>query len=105
MTFTEPTTYPYRDRWNDRLVREIPVTGPASYVTGGDPFASADLQRLGLSEVYGVYGILRSSTATMYPVFDYANQKIMYFTTAGAQVGNGTDVSAFAGTLLITGKA
>lgn len=104
MTITEPTTYPYRDRWNDRLVREITVTGPASYVTGGDAFDAATLNRLGLAEVYGVYGILRSGTATMYPVFDYANQKIVYFTTAGAQVTNATDVSAFSGTLLITGK-
>lgn len=97
------TSFPAYDRWNTRLVRELRYTGPASYVTGGDPVNASS--ELGLGEVYGVYGIISSGSAILVPFFDYANQKILWFVpNTGAQVANGVDLSTFSGTLLFTGK-
>lgn len=97
------TSFPARDRLNDRLVREVRYTGPASYVTGGDPVNAAN--ELGMGEVYGVYGGISSGSAVVIPFFDYANQKILWFVpNTGAQVANAVDLSTFSGTLLFTGK-
>lgn len=102
MTLTE-SNFPARDRWNDRLVREEQYTGPASYVTGGDPVNAPT--ELGLGEVFGVYGIISDGSAVRVPFFDYTNQKILWFIpNTGAEVGAGVNLSTFSGTLLFTGK-
>ena len=102
MTLNE-TSFPARDRWNDRLVREVRYTGPASYATGGDPVnASSDL---GMGEVFGVYGIISDGSAVRVPWLDYPNQKILWFIpNTGAQVAGAVNLSTFSGTLLFTGK-
>lgn len=101
MTFSY-TSFPARDRLNDRLVREVIATGPASYTTGGDP---VDADDLGMSEIFGVYGLLTNGTTVILPIWDYTNQKLRFWVTAtDAQVANAVDLSAFTGTLFITGK-
>lgn len=102
MTFVE-SNFPARDRLNSRLVRENVVTGPTSYTTGGDPLdPDGDL---GMSEIFGVYGILTSGSAIRIPVLDYTNQTVRFFIPdTGAEVANGVDLSTFSGTLLFTGK-
>lgn len=102
MTLNE-TSFPARDRWNDRLVREVRYTGPASYATGGDPVNASD--ELGMGEVFGVYGTISDGSAVRVPFFDYANQKILWFVPdTGAEVAGAVDLSTFSGTLLFTGK-
>jgi hypothetical protein len=103
MTLTE-TNFPARERWNDRLVREVQYTGPAAYATGGeDVNAPADL---GMAEVFGVYGaVISDGTDIRVGWFDYANQTIKWYVpNTGAEVANGVDLSTFSGTLLFTGK-
>jgi len=102
MTLTE-TSFPARDRWNDRLVREVRYTGPSSYVAGGDPVNAPT--ELGMGEVFGVYGVIGSGSAVRIAFFDYANQKIQWFIpNTGAEVAGAVDLSTFSGTLLFTGK-
>lgn len=102
MTLTE-SNFPSRDRLNDRLVREVQYTGPASYATGGESVnASADL---GMAEVFGVYGVIGDGSAVRIPFFNYTTQKIQWFIpNTGAEVANAVDLSTFSGTLLFHGK-
>ena len=96
------TVFPVRDRLNDRLVREVPTTGPTSYTTGG---VSVNADSLGLARVFGLYGVLNSGSAYRQPVLVQATQLVQFFVPdTGAEVANGTDLSTFTGTLLITGK-
>ena len=95
------TNFPARDRWNDRLAREVQYTGPASYVAGGDPIAGSDI--LGGGEIYGVYGILSSGSAVRLVFWDYTNQKLQLFVPDTGAEASG-DLSTFSGTLLFTLK-
>lgn len=102
MTFAE-TSFPARDRLNSRMVREVRVTGPASYTTGGDPILPA--ANLGMAEVYGVYGTLSNGSTILGVWLNYATQTlVLYVTSTDAQVANAVDLSGFTGTLLFTGK-
>ena len=101
MTYAAPINFPSRDRLMDRLVREVQASG-GSYVTGGEPI---DAAALGLSFVFGVYGTLSNGSAVLVGNFDFANQRMRWFVpNTGAEVGNGTDLSTYTGTLLITGR-
>ncbi len=117
MTLSE-TSFPARDRLNDRLVRQVRYTGPASYAAGGDPIASADLGALGMGNVYPVVGDIGTvgageirhvggavSTAVRVLHFDYANQKLQWFIpNTGAEVAAAVDLSGFSGVLTFYGK-
>lgn len=102
MTF-DYTKFPVRDRWNDRLIREVVCAGPASYATGGDNLDAAN--QFGFGDVYGVYGQLSDGTTVLQCWWNYTTQRLLMFVTAtGAEVANAVDLSTFVGTLLITGK-
>lgn len=95
--------FPARDRMNDRMIVEAAYTGPASYVTGGDPYvAGSDLP---MGEIYNVLGVISNGTNIRIAVWDYTNQKLMFWDpAAGTQAANGANLSGFTGTLLVTGK-
>ena len=102
INMTSPN-FPARDRWNDRLVMEVQYTGPASYVTGGDPYTPGS--DLPAGEVFGVYGTISDGTSVRTAWWNYATQKLMFFVpNTNVQVANGVDLSTFAGTLLFTCK-
>lgn len=97
------TSFPARDRLNDRLVRQVRYTGPASYATGGDPVNAST--ELGMGEVYFVAGVISNGSAIRIPYFDYTNQKlVMYVPNTGAEVAAAQDLSGFSGTLTFMGK-
>lgn len=100
MTLDE-TKFPARDRWNDRMVRQVRYTGPAAYVAGGDPVNATT--ELGMAEVYAVEGTIGSGTAVRVPFFDYVNQKIQWFVPNTGSEASG-DLSAYSGTLTFYGK-
>lgn len=102
------SSFPARDRMNDRMVRQVRYTGPASYATGGESVnATADL---GMAEVYTVVGEIGNvggavSTAVRVLHFDYANQKLQWFIpNTGAEVAAAVDLSGFSGVLTFYGK-
>ena len=97
------TQFPARDRLNDRLVREVVATGPASYATGGDVLNPTN--DLGMGTVFGVYGVLTDGSAIRIPVLNFTTQAVQfYIPNTGAEVANGVDLSGFSGTLIFTGK-
>ena len=94
------TNFPFRDKLQDRLVREVQYAGPSAYVAGGDPISGSDL---GCGEIFGVYGTISNGSAVRIPWWDYTNQKLMFFVPdTGAEAAG--DLSAFNGTLLFTCK-
>lgn len=101
MTLTT-TSFPMRDRLNDRMVVEARYAGPAAYVAGGDPVNSAT--ELGMAEVYGAYGLVISNgSAIRVGVFVYSTQKLQWFVpNTGAEASG--DLSAFTGTICFHGK-
>lgn len=95
------TSFPFRDRMNDRLVREVRYAGPAAYVAGGDPISGPT--DLGSGEIFGVYGVISSGSAVRIAFWDYTNQKLQFFVpNTGAEASG--DLSTFSGTLLFTCK-
>lgn len=95
------TNFPFRDRMNDRLVREAQYTGPSSYAAGGDPISGPD--NLGCGEIFGVYGMISSGSAVRIAFWDYTNQKLQFFVPDTGAEASG-NLSTFSGTLLFTAK-
>lgn len=101
MTYSAGTNFPVHEKWMNRMVREVQVTG-GTYATGGEP---VDAEELGLGTIFGVYGTISNGSAVLIPWFDYANQKILFFVpNTGAEVADALDLSGYSGTLLFTGK-
>lgn len=103
MSFTNLNVdWPMRDLTAQAKVASGKITGPASYVTGGDPVTLADL---GLSEVwYWAPMVLTNGTLVILAIYDVVNAKIKYFAMAGTQIANATDLSAYTTTFFVTGK-
>lgn len=72
-------------------------TGPASYVTGGDP-VTPETVRMG--KIYAIAGVVASNGTAAYLLYlngpAGADQTIMWFVAAtGVEVANGVDLSGF----------
>lgn len=101
----------FRDIAGIRERRAFQYTGPASYATGGDPIAAADL---GMSGIEGVNGtIISNGTQVRVIWWDKANGKLMLFKpTTGALAGDpslveetaATNLSGYTGYLEVFGK-
>lgn len=78
-------------------------TGPASYVTGGDPFVAADVKLGTLQHVD--FGIATNGSATRLLTYDRTNGKVMWWVpSTGAEVANAQDMSAYTCTFEAVGK-
>lgn len=84
------------DASTSRLRRIGNYVGPASYVTGGDPFLPADvamgrIEQIDFSTAVNVAGSLFRTL-----VWNPATNKVIWLDiTNGAEIGNGTDLSGF----------
>jgi hypothetical protein len=97
------TNYTFRDRWNDCLVRRARLTGPAAYATGG--IAIANDADFGWGETHTLQGGIFNGTTHYTLHLDYTNQKVLVIdTAAGTEIGNGTNLSAFYGQIVATGR-
>lgn len=69
-------------------------TGPASYVTGGDPLLPGDV-KLGQIDILDFVTAADNPFTTAYNlVYDYVNQKVIWLVqTTGLQVANATNLS------------
>lgn len=103
MTVSE-TSFPARDRLNDRMIRQVRYTGPASYATGGESVNATN--DLGMGEVFAVSGgLIGNGSAVRLVYFDYATQKLqMFVPNTGAEVAAAVDLSGFSGVLTFYGK-
>jgi hypothetical protein len=70
-------------------------TGPAAYVTGGDPFTPGDV-KLGQIDILDFTTAADSPFTTAYSlVYDPVNQKVIWLVqTTGLQVANGVALNA-----------
>lgn len=94
--------YSFRDRLNDCLVRRFLLTGPASYPTGG--VVIDNLGDFGWGETHTVVGTLWNGTAMRWVWLNFTSQLLVIVDDTGAQIANGTDLSAYTGNLLATGR-
>ena len=72
-------------------------SGPASYVAGGDPLVPGDL-KLGQIDVLNYNDGVLAGTNTLYTlVYDYVNQKAMWFVgSTGVEVAGAVNLSTAA---------
>lgn len=86
----------YHDSSHGRLRKIGKLTGPASYTAGGEALTAATLG-LGTIELLTIVPFWDGSTLHL-GVYDYANATLLIVNpTTGAEVGAGTDLSAFTG--------
>jgi hypothetical protein len=73
----------------------VKYIGPASYVTGGDPYSAAD-NGPGIGVLELIPSFNATDGTTMYNCWwDKANSKIIWFVSStGVQVANGVDLSS-----------
>lgn len=83
------------DASNARNRRVGKYTGPASYATGGDSFAGADVS-MGRIE-HPDFGVAHNGSGTFRLLaYDSTNSKVIWVVpNTGAEVANGTDLSTF----------
>lgn len=72
----------------------VQITGPTSYPTNGEPLTAA---QLGLHSVVRVdiENPVDATPAARSCTYDHTNAKLIYFTTASAEVANTTNLSTF----------
>jgi hypothetical protein len=93
---------PLHDKSADRSRRTLKFNGPASYVTGGDPVSGAEV---GLGQIHvWPSAVVSNGTASLLTWHNKTTGKLMYFDMAGAEVANGTNLSAYTGYVEIIGK-
>lgn len=78
------------------------VTGPASYATGGEALDPGDFR---MGKVFVVLGCISDLTDIIQPFYNAATGKLLWFAdSSGNEVGNGADISTFAGPLEVVGQ-
>lgn len=92
----------YHDSSNARIRKIGNYTGPAAYVTGGDPFTAADVG-MGRIEMLN-FELGTNGTVVLLPRYDYANNKVKWFDLAGAEVANATALGAYTARFEAIGK-
>ncbi len=87
-----------------RRANLVEITGPASYVAGGDSCPASDVL-LGLVE-YFPDCTARNAALAVYTVFyDYDNEKLVWVVpTTGAEVAAGVDLSGYKFRAVVEGK-
>lgn len=92
MTITR-TIGNYHDSSNARIRKIGQFTGPSSYTTGGDPLTAATL---GLGRVeYLSCELFDNGTVVIVGVYQVTAATMKFYDMAGAQIANGTDLSAY----------
>lgn len=84
----------FQDRSSNFSRRIGQYTGPASYVTGGDPFPP---EAIGLGQINALLvGLAWSGSAVRLLVYDPTAKKVVWYVpNTGAEVANAQDLSAF----------
>lgn len=100
----DTTLFPFTDlTGGNAQIRSGHLTGPASYVTGGDSVNLGD--DLKMSEVWVFLAEPPSNGVDLRLVrYDYTNNKLKWFDLAGAEIAGGTNLAAYSARFFVTGK-
>lgn len=93
-----------RDNVSTHKIQFVRYTGPASYATGGDPFAPSDV---GFGNIDAIVPACEPSNGSAVRLlrWDKDNAKLQWFVPdTGAEVAAAQDLSAFTGVLLVYGQ-
>lgn len=87
------TQFRAEDTRSTKQIRSGVLTGPASYVTGGDPVTPNDLK---LGQIHFLdFDNPTNGTVVIVAQYDYTNQKVKYFDYAGNEIAQGTNLSTY----------
>jgi hypothetical protein len=92
----------YHDSSNARIRKIGQYTGPAAYVTGGDPLAPGDLG-MGRIEILN-FEPATNGTVILLVRYDYVNQKVKFFDLAGNESANALALGAYTARFEAVGK-
>lgn len=92
----------YHDSSNARIRKIGEYTGPASYVTGGDPFSPSDVG-MGRIELL-VFENASNGTDLRLAKFDYTNNKVKWFDLAGAEIAAAQALNTYVARFEAIGK-
>lgn len=94
-----------KDSAGIRSRRVLEITGPSSYVAGGDP-VSASAVFLGKIEYFPPIAAVNAGGTTLRIAFyDYTNEKLVWFEpTTGVEVAAATDLSGYKQVIEVIGK-
>ena len=90
------------DKSDAKSRRQGLYTGPSSYVTGGDSLPPEQLA-LGRIDKIG-FDVASNGTDLRLVGYDYTNEKVKWFDLAGAEIANGTNLSAYSARFEVIGK-
>jgi hypothetical protein len=92
------------DKSGNKERRILAYTGPASYLTGGDPLTP---EQIALSKIEAIVGMTIANaalTVVYWGIYDFTNKKILWYSATGTQVSNATDLSGFTGRFEAIGR-
>lgn len=100
----DQTTVPKFDSSNDRLRRFITVTGPASYVTGGESMTPASIG-LGAIHLFNPAPARNAAGTSMRQLaYDPVAQKIQWYGENFNEIANATDLSTYSAVVEVVGR-
>ena len=85
---------PFNLAWSGNYNRRVgQYTGPASYATGGDTLPP---EQLGLGNLDALlFTVATNGTVVILLAYNYTTEMVKAFDMAGAEIANGTDLSAY----------
>ncbi len=102
---TSINAIPRHDKTADRLRKTIKITGPASYVTGGD-----EIGDIGMGNIHMIAGnVMRNASGLNCRLValnrdTIATPKLQWYDLAGAEIANGVNLSTFSGEIEFIGQ-
>lgn len=85
--------FTYHDASNARIRKIGKIIGPATYTTGGDSLTPT---ALGLGKLdFLQLDAFSNGTVIIVGLYDYTAQKLKFFDMVGAEITNGTVLSAY----------
>lgn len=103
-TITKNTSIRFQDDAGLRRRHMAIYTGPASYVTGGDPFTPGNVN-LGVIEMVDFELAINSAGTIYHLIHDNTNEKVIWYVgTTGAEVANGFDLSGMSARFEAVGR-
>lgn len=92
---TANAVIPFHDKTANFIRRVFRWTGPASYPTGGEVINATNVFGIGTVNVV-LGGFASNGTDLRIARWNPATSKMQWYDLAGAEIANGTDLSAYA---------
>lgn len=100
----DQTTVPKHDASADRIRKFITVSGPASYVTGGESMTPASIGMSRIDLFNPACARAAAGTSIRLCAYDGVNQKIQWYGENFNEISNATDLSTYSAVVEVVGR-